>query len=205
MTIVGVATLLIGAYVFAELQSALDTVFDVNPDQTRADPWAIRDRILSFSSFAAGSCYWCHWPSARSLSPERLAGRTFTQWSWRLLVGNQYCFSADGSPLRVHIQSLTRWPAWSDVWHGPSSLLDYSHLQVSHRTLARPPPAYGAARLCICVDLLLDPDSAAGSRVHAGVRGEAGLRLDSRQTQASSVAPPTESSTNGTRLRCPQS
>jgi membrane protein len=48
---VGVVALLIGATgVFAQLQDALDTVWNVKPDQTPAGIWAtIQDRLLSFA------------------------------------------------------------------------------------------------------------------------------------------------------------
>ena len=50
MTIVGVATLLIGASgVFAELQDAIDTIWDVKRDSKSGLWGTIRDRLVSFS------------------------------------------------------------------------------------------------------------------------------------------------------------
>jgi len=50
-TVVGVVTLLVGATgVFAQLQDALDTVWNVKPDQTASGIWAtVKDRLLSFA------------------------------------------------------------------------------------------------------------------------------------------------------------
>ena len=49
--IVGIATLVFGATgVFAQLQDALDSIWDVSPEKTGGGVWAaIRDRLLSFS------------------------------------------------------------------------------------------------------------------------------------------------------------
>jgi membrane protein len=51
MTVVGVITLLVGASgVFAQLQDALDTVWNVKPERVGGGIWgAIRDRLISFS------------------------------------------------------------------------------------------------------------------------------------------------------------
>jgi membrane protein len=51
MTVIGVATLLVGASgLFAQLQEALDTIWDVKPEQTGSGIWAmVKDRLVSFS------------------------------------------------------------------------------------------------------------------------------------------------------------
>jgi len=51
MTVVGIATLVVGASgVFAELQGALDTIWNVQPEQIKGGLWAmLKDRLLSFS------------------------------------------------------------------------------------------------------------------------------------------------------------
>jgi len=51
MTVIGFATLLLGASgVFAQLQEALDTIWDVPPDQVKGGLWALlKDRVMSFS------------------------------------------------------------------------------------------------------------------------------------------------------------
>jgi membrane protein len=51
MTVVGVITLLVGATgIFAQLQDALDTVWNVRPESRSRGLWgAVRDRLLSFS------------------------------------------------------------------------------------------------------------------------------------------------------------
>jgi len=51
MTVIGVATLLVGASgLFAQLQEALDTIWDVQPEQTGSGIWAmVKDRLVSFS------------------------------------------------------------------------------------------------------------------------------------------------------------
>jgi membrane protein len=54
-TIVGIVTLLVGATgVFAQLQDALDTVWNVKPDQTPSGIWGtVKDRLLSFAAIGA--------------------------------------------------------------------------------------------------------------------------------------------------------
>src|SRR6185369_638722 len=50
-TVIGVVVLLVGATgVFAQLQDALDAVWNVKPDQTPGGIWeTVKDRFLSFS------------------------------------------------------------------------------------------------------------------------------------------------------------
>ena len=51
MTVIGIGTLIVGASgVFAQLQEALDTIWDVQPEQVKGGLWAmLKDRLLSFS------------------------------------------------------------------------------------------------------------------------------------------------------------
>jgi membrane protein len=51
MTVIGVVTLLVGATgLFAQLQEALDTIWDVTPEQTGSGIWAVvKDRAVAFS------------------------------------------------------------------------------------------------------------------------------------------------------------
>ena len=109
MTIVGIATLLIGASgVFAELQDALNTVWDVKPNQVRGGIWgAIRDRLLSFS-VVCGLAFLLLVSLSFSAALSALNG-------WledRLPIGglgppgrqSGSCVPAHGSTLRIHLQ-----------------------------------------------------------------------------------------------------
>ena len=124
MTIVGVATLLFGASgVFAELQSALDTVWKVRPEQSRGGiVGAIRDRILSFS-VVCGLAFLLLVSLAFSASLRRLDGwleARLPNGGWSLRVGNQVVsflltMALFGFIFKVLPHAR---PAWSDVWHG---------------------------------------------------------------------------------------
>jgi len=124
MTIVGIATLLIGASgVFAELQGALDTVWDVKPNQVRGGIWgAVKDRLLSFS-VVCGLAFLLLVSLTFSAALSALNGWLEDRLpigGWGLRVGNQaLAFLLTGALFAFIFKVLPHAkPAWSDVWVG---------------------------------------------------------------------------------------
>lgn len=124
MTIVGVVTLLIGATgVFAELQSALDTVWEVDPKRASGGIWgAIRDRLLSFSVIC-GLAFLLLVSLVFSAAFSALDGWievSLPLRSWGLQLVNQavsFLLTAALFAFIFKVLPHTR-PAWSDVWIG---------------------------------------------------------------------------------------
>lgn len=124
MTIVGIATLLIGASgVFAELQSALDTIWSIAPDKTRSGIWgAIRDRLLSFSVIG-GMAFLLLVSLAVSAVLSAMDGwleARLPGGGWGLRFANQVLSLLLTTSLFAFIFKVLPHarPAWSDVWIG---------------------------------------------------------------------------------------
>jgi len=155
MTIVGVATLLLGATgLFAQLQEALDTIWDVQPTQVRGGIWAtIKDRFISFSVVCG---------LALLLLVSLVASAAITAvntWmadrvdigGWGLQVANQvlsFLLSAVLFAVIFKVLPHAR-PAWSDVWVGAlltAALFTLGKYLIGlYLAQAAPGSAYGAA------------------------------------------------------------
>lgn len=123
-TIVGLVTLLVGATgVFASLQDALDTVWNVKPDQTASGMWAtVKDRLLSFSMIC-GLAFLLLVSLVFSAILSSL-GHVFESWLpyssvWLRLGNCLLSLLLTGAMFAMIFKVLphTR-PAWSDVWIG---------------------------------------------------------------------------------------
>jgi len=155
MTVIGFATLLVGASgVFAQLQEALDVVWDVKPEQVKGGLWAIvKDRLLAFSVVGG-------------LAFLLLVSLVFTAILSALngWFADKLPFS--GQTMQLANQALSfvlttilfafvfkvlphARPAWSDVWHGAvfTALLFTAgkYLIGLYLGQAAPGSAYGAA------------------------------------------------------------
>jgi membrane protein len=123
-TVVGIVTLLFGATgVFASLQDALDTVWNVKPDQTTSGIWAtVKDRLLSFA-MVGGMAFLLLVSLVFSAILSALGG-VFEQWvpysSVWMEVGNMllgFLLTAAMFAMIFKVLPHAR-PAWSDVWVG---------------------------------------------------------------------------------------
>lgn len=123
-TVVGVVTLLVGATgVFGSLQDALDTVWNVKPDQTPSGIWAmVKDRLLSFS-MVCGMAFLLLVSTVASALLTGL-GAAVERWLpggglWlqlgNLLVG--FLVTTAMFALIFKVLPHAR-PAWKDVWVG---------------------------------------------------------------------------------------
>ena len=123
-TVVGVVTLLFGATgVFAELQGALDVVWNVKPEQTSHGIWAtVRDRLLSFSMIC-GMAFLLLVSLVLSAALSAL-GHVFENWlpysSVWLRLGNCLAsFLVTGLMFAMIFKVLPHArPKWRDVWIG---------------------------------------------------------------------------------------
>lgn len=123
-TVIGIVTLLVGATgVFAQLQDALDTVWNVKPDQTPSGIWAtVKDRLLSFSMIC-GMAFLLLVSLVLSAVLSAVGG-VFERWlpfsSVWLGVGNLVvAFLVTGLMFAMIFKLLPHAkPKWSDVWVG---------------------------------------------------------------------------------------
>ncbi|MBX9626193.1 MAG: YihY/virulence factor BrkB family protein, partial [Gemmataceae bacterium] len=123
-TVVGVVTLLVGATgVFGSLQDALDTVWNVKPDQTPSGIWGmVRDRLLSFG-MVCGMAFLLLVSLVLSALLTALGGAV-ERWLpggriW-LQLGNLvigFLVTAAMFALIFKVLPHAR-PAWKDVWVG---------------------------------------------------------------------------------------
>ena len=155
MTIIGVVTLLLGATgLFAQLQEALDTVWDVQPAQVAGSIWGtIEDRLLSFSVVCG---------LALLLLVSLVASAAITAantWmadrvpigGWGLQIANQvlsFLLTAVLFAVIFKVLPHAR-PAWSDVWVGAAltaALFTIGKYLIGlYLAQAAPGSAYGAA------------------------------------------------------------
>jgi membrane protein len=121
MTIVGIVTLVVGATaVFAELQGAIDTIWDVEPKQIPGGIWGgLKDRLLSFS-VVCGMAFLLlvsfAFSAALSASNSWLEAR-LPIGGWGLRVGNHllsFLLTAAMFALIFKVLPHVRM-AWSDV------------------------------------------------------------------------------------------
>lgn len=123
-TVVGVVTLLVGATgVFAQLQDALDSVWNVKPDQTPGGIWAtVRDRLLSFSMIC-GMAFLLLVSLVMSAVLSGL-GDAFERWLpyssvWMGAANVVISFVITTVMFAMIFKLLPHArPAWSDVWVG---------------------------------------------------------------------------------------
>jgi membrane protein len=123
-TVVGIVTLLVGATgVFAQLQDALDTVWNVKPDQTPGGIWAtVKDRLLSFAMI--GLMAFLLLVSVVFGAVLAGLGHVFEQWlpysSVWLRLGNCVLSLAVTTVMFAMAFKLLPHarPAWRDVWIG---------------------------------------------------------------------------------------
>lgn len=123
-TVIGIVTLIIGATgVFAQLQDALDAVWNVKPDQTPSGIWAtVRDRLLSFSMIC-GMAFLLLVSLVLSAVLSGLGGM-FERWLplssvWLSLANVAVSFLVTGLMFAMIFKLLPHArPAWSDVWVG---------------------------------------------------------------------------------------
>jgi membrane protein len=121
MTVVGVVALVVAATgVFAQLQDALDTIWDVRPDRKGGIWGTIKDRLLSFS-VVCGLAFLLLASLVFSAILSALSG-WFGQW---LPVGGVQLANQALSLVLTTILFAVIFkvlpharPAWSDVWHG---------------------------------------------------------------------------------------
>lgn len=123
MTVIGAVTLLVGATgVFAELQGALDTVWEAKAP-VRGGLWgAVRDRLLSFS-VVCGLAFLLLVSLVVSAVLSALGGwltERLPTGAWVLQLANQvlsFLLTASLFGFIFKVLPHAR-PAWSDVWHG---------------------------------------------------------------------------------------
>jgi membrane protein len=155
MTIVGVVTLLVGATgLFAQLQEALDAIWDVQPAQIRGGIWGtIKDRLISFSvvcglaflllvSLVASAAI----TTANTWMAERMP-----VGGWGIQIANQvvsFLLTAVLFGIIFKVLPHAR-PAWSDVWVGAlltAGLFALGKYLIGlYLAQAAPGSAYGAA------------------------------------------------------------
>ncbi|HKB01165.1 MAG TPA: YihY/virulence factor BrkB family protein [Gemmataceae bacterium] len=155
MTIVGVATLLVGATgLFAQLQEALDTIWDVTPEQAGSGIWAIvKDRAIAFSIVLALAFLLL---VSLVLSAVLTAANTWMAdrvavGGWGLQAGNQvltFLLTAALFAIIFKVLPHAR-PAWSDVAVGAlltAALFTLGKYLIGlYLAQAAPGSAYGAA------------------------------------------------------------
>jgi membrane protein len=155
MTIVGVATLLVGATgLFAQLQEALDTIWDVTPEQAGGGIWAIvKDRAIAFSIVLALAFLLL---VSLVLSAALTAANTWMAdrlhvGGWGLQAGNQaltFLLTAALFAIIFKVLPHAR-PAWSDVAVGAvltAGLFTLGKYLIGlYLAQAAPGSAYGAA------------------------------------------------------------
>jgi membrane protein len=123
-TVVGVVTLLIGATgVFTSLQDALNTVWNVKPEERRSGVWGlIRDRIASFSMIC-GMAFLLLVSLAFSAVLNAVGG-VFNEWVpygavWMGAANQVLGFVITTLMFAMIYKYLPHArPAWSDVWTG---------------------------------------------------------------------------------------
>jgi membrane protein len=123
-TVIGLVTLLVGATgVFAQLQDALDTVWNVKPPEGGGGIWAtVKDRLLSFSVIC-GMAFLLLVSTVFSAVLSGL-GHAFESWlpysSVWLGAGNFLLSFALTTAMFAMIYKVLPHarPAWSDVWVG---------------------------------------------------------------------------------------
>jgi membrane protein len=121
MTIVGVVALVVAATgVFAQLQDALDTIWDAKPDP-KAGIWTmVKDRLLSFS-VVCGLAFLLLASLVFSAILSALSG-WLDQWLpvGAVQIANQALAFVLTAVLFAFIFKVLPHarPAWSDVWHG---------------------------------------------------------------------------------------
>jgi len=123
-TVIGIVTLLVGATgLFAELQGALDAVWNVKPDETKSGIWAtVKDRLLSFAMI--GVMAFLLLVSLVFSAVVSGLGGAFERWLPYSSVWLQAANVA-ASLLVTALMFATIFkvlpharPAWSDVWVG---------------------------------------------------------------------------------------
>jgi membrane protein len=154
-TVVGVVTLLIGATgVFAQLQDALDTVWNVKTDTSASGIWAtVKDRLLSFSMIC-GMAFLLMVSLVFSAILSGL-GSVFDQWlpysSVWMRLGNAVLSLLLTTLMFAMIFKLLPHarPAWRDVWVGAALtavLFNVGKYLIGlYLGQAAPGSAYGAA------------------------------------------------------------
>jgi membrane protein len=155
MTIIGLVTMAIGASgVFAQLQDALDTIWNVQGKNVRGGVWAmLKDRLISFS-VVCGLAFLLLVSLVFSAVLSALNGWLESRLplgGWGLRIANQLISLALTTGLFAFIFKVlphTR-PTWSDVWHGAvvTALLFTvgKYLIGLYFGYAAPGSAYGAA------------------------------------------------------------
>ena len=124
MTVVGVVTLVIGATgVFAQLQDALDTIWDAKPAETKGGIWGmVKNRLLSFS-VVCGLAFLLLVSLVLSAVLSAVSGWIDARLSvgaWVFQLANQvlsFVLTAALFAFVFRILPHTR-PAWKDVWLG---------------------------------------------------------------------------------------
>ncbi|HKA08765.1 MAG TPA: YihY/virulence factor BrkB family protein [Gemmataceae bacterium] len=155
MTIVGVATLLLGATgLFAQLQEALDTVWDVQPEQIRGGIWGtIKDRLISFLVVCGLALLLLVSlvASAAITAANTWMAHRLPVGGWGLQIANQvvsFFLSVILFAVIFKILPHAR-PAWSDVWVGAAltaALFTLGKYLIGlYLAQATPGSAYGAA------------------------------------------------------------
>jgi len=124
MTVVGIVTLVVGASgVFAQLQDALDTIWNVPPDQVKGGLWAmLKDRLISFS-VVCGLAFLLLVSLVIGAIVSALSGwldAHLAVGGWAIQAANQVLSFVLTTTLFAFVFKVLPHarPAWSDVWHG---------------------------------------------------------------------------------------
>ena len=124
MTVVGIVTLVAGASgVFAQLQDALDTIWNVPPDQVKGGLWAmLKDRLISFS-VVCGLAFLLLVSLVFGAIVSALSGwldAHLAVGGWAIQAANQVLSFVLTTTLFAFVFKVLPHarPAWSDVWHG---------------------------------------------------------------------------------------
>jgi len=123
-TVIGFATLIVGATgLFAELQGALDTVWNVKPDTKKSGIWAtVKDRLLSFAMI--GVMAFLLLVSLAFSAVVTGLGGAFERWLpyssvWLQVANLAVSLLVTGLMFAMIFKVLPHArPAWSDVWVG---------------------------------------------------------------------------------------
>jgi membrane protein len=155
MTIVGLVTMALGASgVFAQLQDALDTIWDVQGKDVRGGFWGmLKDRFLSFS-VVCGLAFLLLVSLVFSASLSAMNGwleARLPLGGWGLRIANHLISLALTTGLFAFIFKVLphKRPSWSDVWHGAvvtAVLFNVGKYLIGlYFGYAAPGSAYGAA------------------------------------------------------------
>jgi membrane protein len=124
MTVVGIVTLVVGASgVFAQLQDALDTIWNVPADQVKGGLWAmLKDRLISFS-VVCGLAFLLLVSLVFGAIVSALGGwldAHLAVGGWGIQAANQVLSFVLTTVLFAFVFKVLPHarPAWSDVWHG---------------------------------------------------------------------------------------